>query len=74
MMYILLVCYHCIEWQLPRTLFPDSYFEDDLDLEMDDDELLNTTAEIERQYMDKQEIERQYMDKQANSSGLTIFW
>ncbi|XP_053393469.1 DNA-directed primase/polymerase protein-like isoform X2 [Mercenaria mercenaria] len=46
--------YKSPEWPLPRNLLPASYFEDDLDLEMDDDELLNTTAELEKQYMEQQ--------------------
>lgn len=43
-----------IEWPLPREILPASYFNDDLDSEMNDDELLNTTMELEKQYMDQQ--------------------
>ncbi|XP_060552472.1 DNA-directed primase/polymerase protein-like [Ruditapes philippinarum] len=53
--------YKSPEWPLPKNVLPASYFDDDLDLEMEDDELLNTTAELEKQYM----------EKQANISGVS---
>lgn len=45
-----------IEWPLPREILPASYFDDHLDHDnaMDDDELLNTTLELEKQFMDQQ--------------------
>lgn len=45
-----------LEWPLPRTVLPCSYFDDleiiDDDLDSDE-ELLNTTAELEREYFER---------------------
>lgn len=46
--------YKSPEWPLPRDILPVSYFDDDFDLDMDDDELLNATVELEKQYMEQQ--------------------
>ena len=47
------MCFDISDWPLPREVLPAHYFDelsDDMDLEIEDDDFLNTTAEMERQY------------------------
>ena len=42
-----------LEWPLPAEVLPAHYFDDlsdDMDFDIEDDDFLNTTAEMERQY------------------------
>ena len=52
-----------LEWPLPPEVLPSHYFDelsDDIDFDIEDDDFLNTTAEMERQY---------YLNKSKESGG-----